>query len=90
MEPIMDIIKPTGNELSANSTLNTYSNTRLVKVITPATNSVATRYSNVAGGNVPIANTTLLANTEYFLAKEPTEQWAFSANVLLTPIAFQS
>jgi hypothetical protein len=86
----MDIIKPTGNELSANSTLNTYSNTRLAKVVTPSTNSVVTRCSNVAAGNVQIGNTTLLCNTMYFIAKEPQEQWAFSASVILTPIAFQS
>jgi hypothetical protein len=82
----MNIIKIVGSEVSANSTASAYSNNRLVKVVTPATNSVVTRaYSN----GTAVGNTTLLSNTEYYLAKEPTDTFAFSANVLLTPVAWQ-
>lgn len=81
----MDLIKPVGNEITGNAALSSFSNTRLLKIVTTG-NTVATRYDS---SNNQIANTTLLGEALYFLAKEPTDQWTFSANVLVTPIAFQ-
>jgi hypothetical protein len=83
----MDIIKVVSAEVQGNTTPQSFSNNRLVKVVTNGSNVVATRaYSN----GVAIGNTTLLTTSLYWMAKEPTDTFAFSSNVLVTPCAFQS